>query len=78
MAGCSWVAGPFGGWMYINVMRTVILMSLVAPPVLMDMAKEGLNVCPICWMPLYIGDGDEANVWCQVQVLFKNKPSEST
>jgi hypothetical protein len=44
----------------------------------MDMAKDGLNVCPICWMPLYIGDGDEADAWCQVQVLFKNKPSQST
>ena len=46
---------------------------------LLALARGELNTCPICWMPLYIGDGgDEADKWCQVQVLFKNKPSEVT
>ena len=39
--------------------------------------KKSFNTCPICWMPLYIGNGTEAEKWCRVQIAFKNKPAES-
>ena len=54
------------------------VMVYVTPVELNGLAKKSFNTCPICWMPLYIGEGPEAEKWCKVQVAFKNKPSEST
>ena len=43
------------------------------------LVKRSFNLCPISWMPVCVGKrGDEAKLWCCVQVAFKNKPSEST
>ena len=64
---------------YINVFfNCEHSMSIITPAILNQIVKSGLNTCPVCWMPLFIGDGVEADTWCRVQVLFKNKPSEST
>ena len=53
-------------------------MLRIDPRQLEEMAKKGLNTCPICWLPLFIGEGPESEKFCSVQVWFKNKPSEST
>ena len=41
------------------------------------MVKEENNVCPICWMPLCVGDGGHAEKWKAVQITFKGKPAFS-
>lgn len=40
-------------------------------------AKYANNVCPICWMPLCLGNGDMAFRWRAVQMAFKGKPAFS-
>lgn len=68
--------------MYINVVGGwcggMSLSGGISKTVLLTLARSELNTCPVCWMPLCIGEGNEANMWCMVQVLFKNKPSEVT
>ena len=41
------------------------------------MVKEENNLCPICWMPLCVGDGGHAEKWKAVQITFKGKPAFS-
>ena len=40
-------------------------------------AKYSNNVCPICWMPLCLGEGETASRWRAVQMAFKGKPAFS-
>ena len=40
-------------------------------------AKLANNICPICWMPLSIGEGRVADCWRAVQMAFKGKPAFS-
>ena len=40
-------------------------------------AKLANNTCPICWMPLSIGEGKVAECWRAVQMAFKGKPAFS-
>jgi len=40
-------------------------------------AKLANNICPICWMPLSIGEGKVADCWRAVQMAFKGKPAFS-
>jgi len=40
-------------------------------------AKLANNICPICWMPLSIGEGKVAECWRAVQMAFKGKPAFS-
>ena len=73
-------------WVYINVggglfgRMPYVRSGGVSDEVLRNLTKDELNVCPVCWMPLIVGEegGVEADMWCEVQVLFKNKPSEVT
>lgn len=46
-------------------------------PRLDNIAKYQNNVCPICWMPLCVGDGVNADKWKAIQVTFKGKPAFS-
>jgi hypothetical protein len=41
-------------------------------------ARQEFNLCPLCWMPLYIfkKNLEDAN-WCSVQYAFKGKPAFS-
>ena len=41
-------------------------------------ARQEFNLCPLCWMPLYIfkKNQEDAN-WCSVQYAFKGKPAFS-
>jgi hypothetical protein len=41
------------------------------------MARRSLNTCPICWMPLNVGNGTHADKWKRVQITFKAKPAFS-
>jgi hypothetical protein len=42
------------------------------------LAKRCNNTCPICWMPLHVGDrGAQADNWRVVQLTFKAKPAFS-
>jgi hypothetical protein len=41
--------------------------------------KKGFNLCPMCWMPLYVGErsNKEDESWGLVQFVFKGKPAFS-
>ena len=46
-------------------------------PAVKQVAMLSNNVCPICWMPLCVGEGPNAEKWKSVQYMFKGKPAFS-
>lgn len=44
-------------------------------PALDILVGRSQNLCPICWMPLCVGSGPEAEKWKGVQIVFKGKPA---